>query len=111
MLPKSETLGALVSPVRHLHDLREGESVRLSTAPPIAVLRTEGALYAIDDTCTHQDASPRRRPARAARGDGVGRPAPPHFPGERGGRLAGPRARRSVATRRARDRAPGSPAA
>ncbi|GHA99836.1 bifunctional 3-phenylpropionate/cinnamic acid dioxygenase ferredoxin subunit [Streptomyces chryseus] len=57
MLPKSDTLGALVIPVCHLDDLPEGESVRLSTEPPIAVFRTEGALYAIDDTCTHQDAS------------------------------------------------------
>ncbi len=57
MLPKSELKGALVIPVCHLDDLPEGESVRLSTEPPIAVFRTAGALYAIDDTCSHQDAS------------------------------------------------------
>ncbi|HCA85794.1 MAG TPA: bifunctional 3-phenylpropionate/cinnamic acid dioxygenase ferredoxin subunit [Streptomyces sp.] len=45
-------------PVCHLDDLPEGEAVRLSTQPPIAIFRTEGgALYAIDDTCSHQDAS------------------------------------------------------
>ncbi|GHE02534.1 bifunctional 3-phenylpropionate/cinnamic acid dioxygenase ferredoxin subunit [Streptomyces alanosinicus] len=45
-------------PVCRLEDLPEGESVRVEATPPIAVFRTEdGALYAIDDTCTHQDAS------------------------------------------------------
>ncbi|WP_043263154.1 bifunctional 3-phenylpropionate/cinnamic acid dioxygenase ferredoxin subunit [Streptomyces sp. CT34] len=44
-------------PVRHLDDLPLGESVRIDTAPPIAVLNADGELYAIDDTCTHQDAS------------------------------------------------------
>ncbi len=40
-------------------DLPAGEALRVTTAsPPVAVFRTEdGALYAIDDTCTHQDAS------------------------------------------------------
>jgi 3-phenylpropionate/trans-cinnamate dioxygenase ferredoxin component len=38
-------------------DLPEGEAVRLDTVPPIAVFRAEGAFFAIDDTCTHQDAS------------------------------------------------------
>jgi 3-phenylpropionate/trans-cinnamate dioxygenase ferredoxin subunit len=38
--------------------LPPGEAVRLETTPPIAVFRTDdGELYAIDDTCTHQDAS------------------------------------------------------
>ena len=38
--------------------LPPGEAVRLGTTPPIAVFRTDdGELYAIDDTCTHQDAS------------------------------------------------------
>ncbi|RYZ31387.1 MAG: bifunctional 3-phenylpropionate/cinnamic acid dioxygenase ferredoxin subunit [Propionibacteriaceae bacterium] len=38
--------------------LSPGEAVRLETSPPIAVFRTDdGELYAIDDTCTHQDAS------------------------------------------------------
>ena len=35
-----------------------GTSRRLDTDPPIALWRTDdGAVYAIDDTCTHQDAS------------------------------------------------------
>ncbi|MFK0290144.1 bifunctional 3-phenylpropionate/cinnamic acid dioxygenase ferredoxin subunit [Streptomyces sp. NPDC090442] len=44
-------------PVCHLAELPAGESVRLDTAPPIAVFNADGELYAIDDTCTHQDAS------------------------------------------------------
>jgi 3-phenylpropionate/trans-cinnamate dioxygenase ferredoxin subunit len=47
-----------VIPVCRLEDLPEGESLRVETSPPIAVFRTErGELYAIDDTCSHQDAS------------------------------------------------------
>ena len=35
-----------------------GEGVRLDADPPIAVFCTDdGELFAIDDTCTHQDAS------------------------------------------------------
>ncbi|MEV4512696.1 bifunctional 3-phenylpropionate/cinnamic acid dioxygenase ferredoxin subunit [Dactylosporangium sp. NPDC049525] len=38
--------------------LAPGEARRLDVDPPIAVFRTEdGDVYAIDDTCTHQDAS------------------------------------------------------
>ena len=38
--------------------LPPGEALRLETAPPIAVFCTDdGELFAIDDTCTHQDAS------------------------------------------------------
>ncbi|MFJ6087713.1 bifunctional 3-phenylpropionate/cinnamic acid dioxygenase ferredoxin subunit [Streptomyces sp. NPDC092369] len=45
-------------PVCRLEDLPQGESVRVETTPPVAVFHTdEGELYAIDDTCTHQDAS------------------------------------------------------
>lgn len=45
-------------PVCRVEDLPEGESVRVETTPPVAVFRTdEGELYAIDDTCTHQDAA------------------------------------------------------
>lgn len=41
-----------------LKDLAPGDAVRLDTRPPIAVFHTEeGELFAIDDTCTHQDAS------------------------------------------------------
>ena len=44
-------------PVSRLEDLPEGESVRVETTPPVAVFHADGELYAIDDTCTHQDAS------------------------------------------------------
>ncbi|MDQ1730174.1 MAG: 3-phenylpropionate/trans-cinnamate dioxygenase ferredoxin component [Pseudonocardiales bacterium] len=41
-----------------LVDLARGEARRLDVEPPIAVFHTEdGELFAIDDTCTHQDAS------------------------------------------------------
>lgn len=41
----------------HLDDLPKGESVRVMADVPIAVFNVDGELYAIDDTCTHQDAS------------------------------------------------------
>ncbi|MFE2940057.1 bifunctional 3-phenylpropionate/cinnamic acid dioxygenase ferredoxin subunit [Streptomyces sp. NPDC059255] len=44
-------------PVCRLEDLPEGEAIRIDTEPPIAVFHAEGEFYAIDDTCTHQDAS------------------------------------------------------
>ncbi|UNT00146.1 bifunctional 3-phenylpropionate/cinnamic acid dioxygenase ferredoxin subunit [Streptomyces tubbatahanensis] len=44
-------------PVCRLEDLPAGESVRLDLEPPIAVFNADGELYAVDDTCTHQDAS------------------------------------------------------
>ncbi|MDQ0402593.1 bifunctional 3-phenylpropionate/cinnamic acid dioxygenase ferredoxin subunit [Streptomyces sp. NBC_01723] len=45
-------------PVCRLEDLPKGGSVRVETSPPIAVFHTDdGDLYAIDDTCSHQDAS------------------------------------------------------
>lgn len=44
-------------PVCRLEDLPVGESVRIDATPPIAVFNADGELYAIDDTCTHQDAS------------------------------------------------------
>ncbi len=42
-----------------LADLPAGEALRVDTvSPPIAVFHTEdGEVFAIDDTCTHQDAS------------------------------------------------------
>jgi 3-phenylpropionate/trans-cinnamate dioxygenase ferredoxin component len=41
-----------------LKELAPGDALRLDTSPPIAVFHTEeGELFAIDDTCTHQDAS------------------------------------------------------
>jgi nitrite reductase/ring-hydroxylating ferredoxin subunit len=38
-------------------DLAEGEAVRLEVDVPIAVFNLAGDFFAIDDTCTHQDAS------------------------------------------------------
>ncbi len=41
-----------------LSALPRGEALRLETEPPIAVFHTEdGEIFAVDDTCTHQDAS------------------------------------------------------
>ncbi|MFD4252383.1 bifunctional 3-phenylpropionate/cinnamic acid dioxygenase ferredoxin subunit [Amycolatopsis thermoflava] len=44
-------------PVCALQDLPAGEAVRIEAEVPIAVFNVDGTLYAIDDTCTHQDAS------------------------------------------------------
>jgi 3-phenylpropionate/trans-cinnamate dioxygenase ferredoxin subunit len=45
-------------PVCPLAELQPGDAIRLDASPPIAVFRTEdGEVFAIDDTCTHQDAS------------------------------------------------------
>ncbi|MFI6940125.1 bifunctional 3-phenylpropionate/cinnamic acid dioxygenase ferredoxin subunit [Streptomyces sp. NPDC050418] len=44
-------------PVCHVDDLPDGDAVRIDTAPPIAVFHSDGELFALDDTCTHQDAS------------------------------------------------------
>lgn len=38
-------------------DLPEGESFRIPGEVPIAVFNADGEIYAIDDTCSHQDAS------------------------------------------------------
>jgi 3-phenylpropionate/trans-cinnamate dioxygenase ferredoxin component len=38
-------------------DIPLGEAVRVDAEVPIAVFNVGGELYAIDDTCTHQDAS------------------------------------------------------
>ena len=45
--------------VCRIEDLPPGEAVRVTDGvpAPIAVFNADGALYAIDDTCTHQDAS------------------------------------------------------
>ena len=41
-----------------LTDLPPGEAVRIvGPHTPIAVFNVDGVYYAIDDTCTHQDAS------------------------------------------------------
>jgi 3-phenylpropionate/trans-cinnamate dioxygenase ferredoxin subunit len=45
-------------PVCAIGDLPDGESVRVEAeGVPIAVFNVDGILYAVDDTCTHQDAS------------------------------------------------------
>ena len=44
-------------PICRLEDLPPGESIRIDTEPPIAVFHSDGELFAIDDTCTHQNAS------------------------------------------------------
>lgn len=43
--------------VGELANLPPGESIRVHGEVPIAVFNADGQLYAIDDTCTHQDAS------------------------------------------------------
>ena len=41
-----------------LNELAPGGARRLEVDPPVAVFHTDdGDIYAIDDTCTHQDAS------------------------------------------------------
>lgn len=44
-------------PVCRLDELAPGEAVRIVADVPIAVFNADGELYALDDTCTHQDAS------------------------------------------------------
>lgn len=44
-------------PVCPLDDLPPGAAVRVAAVVPLAVFNADGALYSIDDTCTHQDAS------------------------------------------------------
>ena len=45
-------------PACRLEDLPRGEALRLDNDPPVSVFHTDdGELFAIDDTCTHQDAS------------------------------------------------------
>ena len=44
-------------PVCHVDALADGAAVRVQADVPVAVFRAEGELYAVDDTCTHQDAS------------------------------------------------------
>jgi len=45
--------------IGRLDELPPGEAMRVTeVSPPVAVFHTEdGEVYAIDDTCTHQDAS------------------------------------------------------
>jgi 3-phenylpropionate/trans-cinnamate dioxygenase ferredoxin component len=48
---------ALMILVGSLDDIPLGEAVRVDAEVPIAVFNVDGELLAIDDTCTHQDAS------------------------------------------------------
>ncbi|MBZ3905904.1 bifunctional 3-phenylpropionate/cinnamic acid dioxygenase ferredoxin subunit [Streptomyces brasiliscabiei] len=48
----------MMIPACRLADLPRGEAFRLDTDPPVSVFHTDdGEVFAIDDTCTHQDAS------------------------------------------------------
>lgn len=40
-----------------LADLHPGDAMRVTAHVPIAIFNVDGVLFAIDDTCTHQDAS------------------------------------------------------
>jgi 3-phenylpropionate/trans-cinnamate dioxygenase ferredoxin subunit len=45
--------------VCRIEDLPPGEALRLTDGvpAPVAVFNADGTFYAVDDTCTHQDAS------------------------------------------------------
>ncbi|MER7925459.1 MULTISPECIES: bifunctional 3-phenylpropionate/cinnamic acid dioxygenase ferredoxin subunit [unclassified Streptomyces] len=48
----------MMIPACLLVDLPRGEAYRLDIDPPVSVFHTDdGEVFAIDDTCTHQDAS------------------------------------------------------
>src|SRR5919106_2825277 len=49
--------GAPMIPVCPTTALPPGEATRVEADEPIAVFNVDGVFYAIDDTCTHQDAS------------------------------------------------------
>ncbi len=51
-----EDLDTTVAACR-LAELPPGEAFRIDGPTPIAVFNAAGQLYAVDDTCTHQDAS------------------------------------------------------
>lgn len=44
-------------PACRLRDLVPGQAYRIAGDDPIAVFNVDGELLAVDDTCTHQDAS------------------------------------------------------
>ncbi len=44
-------------PVCRTDELPPGEALRVLADVPIAVFNVGGRFYAVDDTCTHQDAS------------------------------------------------------
>ncbi len=54
-------------PVCPTTDLPSGEARTVAADVPIAVFNVDGTFYAIDDTCTHQDASLADGGSRAAR--------------------------------------------
>jgi 3-phenylpropionate/trans-cinnamate dioxygenase ferredoxin subunit/ethylbenzene dioxygenase ferredoxin subunit len=61
-LPSTEPIGSPTSGrtvVGQLDELPVGEvlTVRLEGQDPITIFHTDSGLFAIDDTCTHQDAS------------------------------------------------------
>ena len=109
-----------------LTDLPPGESARVVAHVPVAVFNADGELFAIDDTCTHQDASLSEGwledcmiecPLHAASFDlRTGKPtgpsgqaAGPHLPGAGRGRRrvrrrSGPGERSGTRTRRRRPR-------
>ena len=48
----------MMHPVCPLSVIPRGEAYRWEVEPPVAIFHTEdGQVFAIDDTCTHQDAS------------------------------------------------------
>jgi 3-phenylpropionate/trans-cinnamate dioxygenase ferredoxin subunit len=48
----------MLQPVCPLSTIPRGEAYRWETDPPVAIFHTEdGEVFAVDDTCTHQDAS------------------------------------------------------
>ncbi|BEL07932.1 bifunctional 3-phenylpropionate/cinnamic acid dioxygenase ferredoxin subunit [Actinoplanes sichuanensis] len=48
----------MLQPVCPLSEIPPGEAYRWATEPAVAIFHTEdGEVFAIDDTCTHQDAS------------------------------------------------------
>ena len=53
MGPQQATLVAVCA----VGDLPPGEVVRLALPVPVSVFNVDGELLAVDDTCTHQDAS------------------------------------------------------
>src|SRR3954447_21278870 len=57
MRPRAGLESCSVIEVCAVADLPEGESFRIDGPVPIAVFHVAGAYFAIDDTCTHQDAS------------------------------------------------------
>ena len=55
--PSLAPTAVAVVEVCHIDDLPAGEVRLVEVEPPLAVFNVEGVLYAIDDTCTHSQAS------------------------------------------------------